>query len=89
MADCPLQHKALADQAMLAKDGRALAGHYLFPYFSFTLGHVHSFPDRQIVDAACTDQIARFEKVDVRSDIHMAECEIAELLKRFPDFYAI
>lgn len=58
-------------QAMLDRDGRAIAGHYLFPYLSFTLGQVHSFADRATADAACSDQVARFERAGVGSDIRL------------------
>lgn len=58
-------------EAMCMKDGRQVAGHYLFPYISFTLGHVHSFEDRETADAACIDQIGRFERVGVGSDIRL------------------
>ncbi|MDD3799013.1 MAG: hypothetical protein PHE36_07530 [Novosphingobium sp.] len=64
------------DRAMLDKDGRAIAGHYLFPYTSFTLGQVHTFADRATADAACTDQIACFERTGVGSDIRMTGCEV-------------
>lgn len=64
-------------EAMLEKDGRAIAGHYLFPYISFTLGHVHSFEDRETADAACTDQVARFDRAGVGTDIRLTgiRCE--------------
>lgn len=64
-------------QAMLDKDGSAIAGHYLFPYTSFTLGQVHSFADRATADAACADQIARFDRAGVGTDIRLlaARCE--------------
>ncbi|MFP5456491.1 hypothetical protein [Rhizorhabdus sp.] len=63
-------------QAMLDKDGRAIAGHYLFPYISFTLGHVHSFEDRATADAACTDQVARFGRSGVGTDIRLIDYKI-------------
>ncbi|SFR89654.1 hypothetical protein [Sphingomonas jatrophae] len=64
-------------QAMLDKSGSAIAGHYLFPYISFTLGHVHSFEDRATADTACTDQVARFDRAGVGTDIRLqsARCE--------------
>jgi hypothetical protein len=58
-------------QAMLDRDGRAIAGHYVFPYISFTNGWVTQFHDRAEADAACIDQIARFERIGVGSDIRL------------------
>lgn len=63
-------------QAMLDRDGRAIAGHYLFPYLSFTLGQVHSFEDRTTADAACSEQVARFERAGVGSDIRLADFKV-------------
>lgn len=60
-------------EAMLAKDGRQIAGHYLFPYISFTLGQVHSFEDRETADHACSDQVARFDRAGVGTDIRMTD----------------
>ena len=67
------------NQAMLAKDGRVMAGHYLFPYISFTLGHVHTFDDRATADAGCADQIDRFERAGVGSDIRITDYKIVEV----------
>lgn len=63
-------------QAMLDKDGRAIAGHYLFPYVSFTLGGVHSFDDRATADDACVQQVARFERAGVGSDIRLTDYKV-------------
>lgn len=63
-------------QAMLDKDGRAIAGHYLYPYISFTMGQVHRFDDRATADVACADQIARFERAGIGSDIRMTDARI-------------
>lgn len=64
-------------EAMLAKDGRLIAGHYLFPYISFTLGHVHTFENRETADQACSDQVARFDRAGVGTDIRLTafRCE--------------
>lgn len=64
------------DEAMAAKDGRAVAGHYVFPYVSFTLGQVHTFDDRATADAACTQQIARFDKIGVGTDIRITHYKV-------------
>ncbi|WP_232476024.1 hypothetical protein [Flavisphingomonas formosensis] len=63
-------------QAMLDKDGRAIAGHYLFPYISFTNGGVHTFDDRATADEACTGQVARFERTGVGSDIRLKDFKV-------------
>lgn len=63
-------------QAMAGRDGCALAGHYLFPYISFTLGQTHSFADRATADAACQEQVDRFERAGVGSDIRLADVRI-------------
>ena len=63
-------------QAMLDKDGRAIAGHYLFPYISFTLGGVHSFEDRPTADEACTQQVARFGRSGVGTDIRLKDYKV-------------
>jgi len=63
-------------QAMLDKDGRAIAGHYLFPYISFTNGMVHSFDDRATADEACAGQVARFERAGVGSDIRLKDFKV-------------
>ena len=64
------------DDAMAAKDGRALASPYVFPYYSFTMGQVHSFTDRAEADAACADQVERFEKAGVGSDIRITNYKV-------------
>lgn len=66
-------------EAMAARDGRALAAHYVYPYYSFTLGQVHCFEDRATADAACADQVERFEKAGVGSDIRITDCKLAEV----------
>ncbi|OCC22438.1 hypothetical protein MB02_16900 [Croceicoccus estronivorus] len=66
-------------QAMLDKDGKAIAGHYVFPYYSFTLGQVHCFDDRATANDACSDQVARFERAGVGSDIRMREFEVVQV----------
>lgn len=66
-------------QAMLDKDGSAIAGHYLFPYVSFTLGHVHTFDDRATADAACTDQVARFDRAGVGTDIRLTNFRVEQV----------
>jgi len=63
-------------QAMLDKDGRAIAGHYLFPYVSFTNGGVHTFDDRATADEACIGQVARFERTGVGSDIRLKDFKV-------------
>jgi hypothetical protein len=63
-------------QAMLEKDGRAIAGHYVFPYISFTSGHVHRFEDRATADRACAEQVARFERSGIGSDIRLKEYKV-------------
>ena len=63
-------------QAMLDKDGRAIAGHYLFPYVSFTNGGVHTFDDRATADEACIGQVARFERAGVGSDIRLKDFKV-------------
>lgn len=63
-------------QAMLDKDGRAIAGHYLFPYISFTLGGVHSFEDRGTADEACTQQVARFDRAGIGTDIRLKDYKV-------------
>lgn len=60
-------------QAMLDKDGKAIAGHYVFPYLSFTSGHVHRFDDRATADEACSQQVARFERAGIGSDIRLKD----------------
>lgn len=66
-------------QAMLDKDGRAIAGHYLFPYISFTLGQVHSFEDRAAADTACIDQVTRFDRAGVGTDIRLTDFKVVEV----------
>ncbi len=63
-------------EAMLRRDGPALAGHYLYPYTSFTFGQIHSFADRATADVACDEQVARFERVGIGSDIRMADFKV-------------
>jgi hypothetical protein len=63
-------------QAMLQKDGKAIAGHYLFPYISFTSGHIHRFEDRATADLACSEQVARFERSGIGSDIRLKDYRV-------------
>ena len=63
-------------RAMLDKDGKAIAGHYLFPYISFTSGIVTTFDDRETADEACVGQVARFERTGVGSDIRLQDFKV-------------
>ena len=67
------------NDAMAAKDGRAIAAHYVYPYYSFTLGQVHCFEDRATADVACADQVERFEKAGVGSDIRITDHKVVEV----------
>jgi hypothetical protein len=63
-------------QAMDSKDGKMLAGYYLFPYISFTSGHVHRFEDRAIADESCEGQVRRFERAGIGSDIRLVDYKV-------------
>ena len=66
-------------QAMIAKDGRAIAGHYVFPYISFTQGRVHSFEDRATADVACIGQVDRFDRIGVGTDIRLIDYKVVSV----------
>jgi hypothetical protein len=62
--------------ATAARDPIALAGHYGFPFVSFTLGAVASFADREEANRSVTQQLDRFVKGGIGLDISLDHCEI-------------
>jgi hypothetical protein len=58
-------------KAMESGDPAALAGHYGFPYVSFTLGYVSRFESRAEADAAVGSHVARFDRRGLGTDIRL------------------
>ena len=56
-------------EACASGSGEQLAGHYVYPYVSFTLGGVHSFPDRETANASCQQQVDRFGRAGVGTQV--------------------
>ena len=68
--------EALCESYAKAHDGESLAAHYLFPYVSFTLGHVHSFETREDGVKGCREQLERFDKVGLGRDLRMPSYKV-------------
>ena len=66
-------------EACASGDGVKLAGHYVYPYLSFTLGGVHSFPDRETANASCQQQVDRFERAGVGKDIRLKDFKVDQV----------
>jgi len=66
-------------EATLDKTGREIARHYVYPFVSFTLGHVNTFTDRAHAEVGCRRQIARYEHAGIGNDIRLKDFEIVQV----------
>lgn len=62
--------------AMASRQGKAIAGHYGFPYVSFTSGYVSSFKDQAEADDSVQAHLDRFERSGLGLDIRLADFRV-------------
>ncbi len=55
------------------KTGAEIARHYVYPYVSFTLGHVNTFADLADAEIGCKQQVARYERAGLGYDIRLKD----------------
>ncbi len=60
-------------EATRDKTGRAVAAHYVYPFVSFSLGYVSTFPDLAYAEAQCAQQIARYDHAGLGYDIRLKD----------------
>ena len=63
-------------QAMKDGSGTALAGHYSFPYVSFTNGWISIFKDQAEADESVSSHVARFERRGLGVDIRLSDFRV-------------
>lgn len=63
-------------EAMASRRGKAIAGHYGFPYVSFTSGHISTFKDQAEADAMVQAHLDRFERSGLGLDIRLADFRV-------------
>lgn len=63
-------------QAAAAEDGHAIARHLVFPYVSFTGGHVATMPDQADADRLCSAQIERWRRIGPGYDLRLVDVEV-------------
>lgn len=59
-------------EAMASRRAEAIAGHYGFPYVSFTSGYISTFSDRDEANASVQAHLDRFERSGLGLDIRLA-----------------
>ncbi len=62
--------------AMASRRGEAIAGHYGFPYISFTSGYISSFSDAAEANAMVQAHLDRFERSGLGLDIRLADFHV-------------